>query len=36
MEGQRNYQNLVIDRGGVQIDDIVLRLASYGSSAGSH
>ncbi len=28
MEGQRNYQNLVIDRGGVQIDDVVLRLAS--------
>ena len=27
-EGQRNYQNLVIDRGGVQIDDVVLRLAS--------
>jgi hypothetical protein len=34
MEGQRNYQNLVIDRGGVQVDDIVLRLASSGSSAG--
>lgn len=34
-EGQRNYQNLVIDRGGVQIDDVVLRLASNGSSAGS-
>lgn len=28
MEGQRNYQNLVIDRGGVQVDDIVVRLAS--------
>jgi hypothetical protein len=27
-EGQRNYQNLVIDRGGVQVDDVVLRLAS--------
>jgi hypothetical protein len=36
MEGQRNYQNLVIDRGGVQVDDVVLRLASSGSSAGSH
>jgi hypothetical protein len=35
MEGQRNYQNLVIDRGGVQIDDIVLRLASNGSDSGS-
>ncbi|MDP3403438.1 MAG: caspase family protein [Brevundimonas sp.] len=34
LEGQRNYQNLVIDRGGVQIDDVVLRLASTGSSAG--
>ncbi|OYX30339.1 MAG: hypothetical protein B7Z01_14540 [Brevundimonas subvibrioides] len=30
MEGQRNYQNLVIDRGGVQVDDVVLRLASTG------
>jgi len=28
LEGQRNYQNLVIDRGGVQVDDIVLRLAA--------
>ncbi len=36
MEGQRNYQNLVIDRGGVQVDDVVLRLASNGSAAGSH
>jgi len=27
-EGQRNYQNLVIDRGGVQIDDVIVRLAS--------
>ena len=25
-EGQRNYQNLVIERGGVQVDDVVLRL----------
>jgi len=32
-EGQRNYQNLVIDRGGVQIDDVVLRLASNGRTA---
>jgi len=32
-EGQRNYQNLVIDRGGVQIDDVVLRLASNGHTA---
>ncbi len=36
MEGQRNYQNLVIDRGGVQVDDVVLRLASSGYSSGSH
>ncbi len=35
LEGQRNYQNLVIDRGGVQVDDIVVRLASGGSSFGS-
>ncbi|MBX9707718.1 MAG: caspase family protein [Caulobacteraceae bacterium] len=34
IEGQRNYQNLVIDRGGVQVDDIVLRLASNGSAQG--
>ena len=34
-EGQRNYQNLVIDRGGVQVDDVVLRLASNSSHAGS-
>lgn len=26
-DGQRNYQNLVIDRGGVQVDDAILRLA---------
>ena len=36
MDGQRNYQNLVIDRGGVQVDDVVIRLASSGSNAGSH
>ncbi|MGV3577572.1 caspase family protein [Brevundimonas sp.] len=35
MEGQRNYQNLVIDRGGVQVDDVVLRLASNSFNAGS-
>lgn len=28
LDGQRNYQNLVIDRGGVQVDDVVLRLAA--------
>lgn len=26
-DGQRNYQNLVIDRGGVQVDDVIVRLA---------
>lgn len=26
-DGQRNYQNLVIERGGVQVDDVVIRLA---------
>lgn len=36
IDGQRNYQNLVIDRGGVQVDDVVLRLASSGYNAGSH
>jgi hypothetical protein len=25
-DGQRSYQNLVVDRGGVQVDDVVLRL----------
>lgn len=34
LEGQRNYQNLVIDRGGVQVDDVVLRLASSGDAQG--
>ncbi|WP_421731529.1 caspase family protein [Brevundimonas sp.] len=31
-EGQRNYQNLVIDRGGVQIDDVIVRLSAEGRS----
>lgn len=26
MDGQRSYQNLVVERGGVQVDDVVLRL----------
>lgn len=26
-DGQRNYQTLVVDRGGVQVDDVVIRLA---------
>ncbi|MGV9005862.1 MAG: caspase family protein [Brevundimonas sp.] len=33
-DGQRNYQNLVIDRGGVQVDDVILRLAASGNSTG--
>ncbi|CAN5354907.1 hypothetical protein BH10PSE1_BH10PSE1_18600 [soil metagenome] len=32
-EGQRNYQNLVIDRGGVQVDDVVIRLAANGNAS---
>lgn len=35
-EGQRNYQNLVIDRGGVQIDDVVLRLGTTNQARGTH
>jgi hypothetical protein len=35
-EGQRNYQNLVIDRGGVQIDDVILRLNPAAPARGSH
>ena len=31
-DGQRNYQNLVIDRGGVQVDDVVLRLPATAAS----
>ena len=34
-DGQRNYQNLVIDRGGVQVDDVILRLAAGSVSAGA-
>ncbi|HEX8470308.1 MAG TPA: caspase family protein, partial [Brevundimonas sp.] len=35
-EGQRNYQNLVIDRGGVQIDDVILRLGTTNQARGVH
>jgi hypothetical protein len=35
-EGQRNYQNLVIDRGGVQIDDVILRLNAPAQARGGH
>ncbi|MEK6542561.1 MAG: pre-peptidase C-terminal domain-containing protein [Pseudomonadota bacterium] len=27
-DGQRNYQNLVIERGGVQVDDVIVRLGA--------
>ena len=27
MDGQRSYQYLVVERGGVQLDDVVMRLA---------
>ncbi len=32
-EGQRNYQNFVFDRGGVQVDDIVMRLGEGAARA---
>lgn len=28
IDGQRSYQNLVVDRGGVQVDDVVIRIAA--------
>ena len=31
-DGQRNYQNLVIDRGGVQVDDVIVRLPATAAS----
>lgn len=31
-DGQRNYQNLVIERGGVQVDDVVVRLGAVDAS----
>ena len=33
-DGQRNYQNLVIDRGGVQVDDVIVRLPASGAAGG--
>jgi hypothetical protein len=33
-DGQRNYQNLVIDRGGVQVDDVIVRLPAAAASGG--
>jgi len=26
MDGQRSYQHLVVERGGVQVDDVVIRI----------
>lgn len=33
-DGQRNYQNLVIDRGGVQVDDVIVRLPVEAATSG--
>lgn len=33
VDGQRSYQNLVVDRGGVQVDDVVIRLAALDAAA---
>lgn len=33
VDGQRSYQNLVVDRGGVQVDDVVIRLAAVDTAA---
>ena len=33
-DGQRNFQNLIVERGGVQVDDIVMRLPAGGTGAG--
>ena len=35
-DGQRNYQNLVVDRGGVQVDDVIVRLPAAEAAAGGH
>lgn len=32
-DGQRNYQNLVVDRGGVQVDDVIVRLPAAAAGA---
>jgi len=34
-DGQRNYQNLVVDRGGVQVDDVIVRLPATAAGAGA-
>jgi hypothetical protein len=33
-DGQRNYQNLVVDRGGVQVDDVIVRLPALTTADG--
>jgi hypothetical protein len=33
-DGQRNYQNLVVDRGGVQVDDVIVRLPAEVTADG--
>ena len=33
-DGQRNYQNLVVDRGGVQVDDVIVRLPAVAAAVG--
>jgi hypothetical protein len=33
-DGQRNFQNLIVERGGVQVDDIVMRLPAGSMGAG--
>lgn len=35
-DGQRNYQNLVVDRGGVQVDDVIVRLPAAEAASGGH
>lgn len=32
VDGQHSYQNLVVDRGGVQVEDVVVRLAAVDTS----
>ena len=31
-EDERNFQNILVERGGVHVDDVVVRLASAGRS----
>ena len=34
-EDDRNFQNLLVERGGVHVDDVVVRLASAGTGAAA-